>query len=48
MSPQPADEDLEMYNLPPRRRPIGFLHLPYELRSMIYNDFIPRNYTTIP
>jgi hypothetical protein len=44
MSPQPADEDLEMYNPPPHRRPIGFLHLPYELRQMIYHEFIPRNY----
>jgi hypothetical protein len=37
MSPQPADEDLEMCDPPPHRRPIGFLDLPYELRQMIYH-----------
>lgn len=44
MSPQPTDDDLEMYNPPARRGFIGFLHLPYELRRMIYDYFIPRGY----
>jgi hypothetical protein len=46
--PQHISDDLEMYNLPPRRRSIGFLHLPYELRCMIDHYLIPRNYEVYP